>query len=278
MNPKTRIKAAAKVRNINFGVLYMTQSYNYKTPQLCDNIIMNMQILGKAYVDRAIQIVRDKYSTDLWDEVPVYNVNAYYMSSGNRLFIPAAIANWPFYCSDASIGWNYGALGSVIGHEITHAFDDTGRDFDQYGNRSHWWTEGDTTAYETKTRDIIALYNKSSLYSRNVNGKQTLSENIADLGGVAISLAALKVQLEKQGVTDAERLQIYRDFFQGYATSWREKERKAHCIRELIVDVHSPAIFRVNNIVPHFQEFYDAFAICVSDPMYIPPEKRLRIF
>lgn len=278
MNPKTRLKAAAKVRNINFGVLYITQSYNYNTPQLGSNVIENLQILGQAYMDRALTIVRKKYSTDLWDEVPVYNVNAYYMSAGNRLFIPAAIATWPFYCSGASIGWNYGALGSVIGHEITHAFDDNGREFDQYGNRADWWTEGDIDAYEKKTRDIIALFNKSRLYGRNVDGKQTLSENIADLGGIAISLEALKKQLEKRGANDTERLQMYRDFFEAFATSWREKERKEHCIRKLILDVHSPAIFRVNNIVAHFQEFYDAYNICVKDPMYIEPDKRLTIF
>ena len=278
MHHSTRLKAIAKVRNINFGVLYMTQSYNYETPQLGPDPIENMHILGRAYINRALKIIQEKYSTDLWDEVPVYNVNAYYMSAGNRLFIPAAIANWPFYCSDASIGWNYGALGSVIGHEITHAFDDNGREFDQYGNRSHWWTNGDITAYEKKTRDIISLYNKSELYGRNINGAQTLSENIADLGGIAISLAALKGQLEKRNADEKECLQMYRDFFEGYATSWREKERKTHCIRELIVDVHSPAIFRVNNIVGHFQEFYDAFHICAKDPMYIAPENRLRIF
>jgi predicted metalloendopeptidase len=282
MKPATKVAAVKKVRNIHFGVLYMTDSYNYMSPQLGADPIENILKLGLTYMQTVYSDVAKKYTTNVWDDVPVYNVNAYYMSAGNRLFIPAAIASWPFYCEAAGNAWNYGGLGAVIGHEITHAFDDNGKDFDEHGNRTEWWTAGDKQAYSRRANNIISAFRKSKLYGQAVDGEQTLSENIADLGGVAIALCALKKQLEgsssSSSSSDSDHLVAYREFFKSYATSWREKERKAHGMRSLITDVHSPAMFRVNNIVPHFQEWYDAFNISESDPLYIAPEKRLRIF
>ncbi len=278
LEPKTRILAAKKVENINLGVLYMTQSYNYQVPQLTNNVIKNIQIIGNSMIQKNFRDVEKKFTTDLWDEVPVFNVNAYYSSAGNRLFIPAAIANWPFYCEHASLGWNYGSLGCVIGHEITHAFDDNGKDFDEKGNRSEWWTATDKRKYKNNIQNIINLYKQSTLFGQKVDSEDTLSENIADLGGMGSALQALKNELNANKITDSERLQQYKNFFMGYATSWREKERREHGLRELITDVHAPAIVRVNNVVRHFQEWYDAFDICSSDPLFIPVDKRIRIF
>ena len=278
LEPKTRIAAAQKVKNINLGVLYSTQSYNYKVPQLTNNVIKNVQIIGKSIIEKAFKDVEQKFTTDLWDEVPVYNVNAYYSSAGNRLFIPAAIANWPFYCEQASLGWNYGSLGCVVGHEITHAFDDNGKDYDEKGNRAEWWTKTDKRKYNENINQIIKLYSQSTLYGQKVDARDTLGENIADLGGMGASLQALKNQLNANKITEEKRLDELKDFFIGYATSWREKEQRAHGLRELITDVHAPAIIRVNNIVRHFQEWYDAFDICSSDPLFLSVDKRIRIF
>ncbi len=278
LEPKTRIVAAQKVKNINLGVLYSTHSYNYKIPQLTNNVIKNVQIIGNSLIKKDFRDVENKYMTELWSEIPVYNVNAYYSSAGNRLFIPIAITNWPFYCEDASLGWNYGSLGCVVGHEITHAFDDYGKDYDEKGNRAEWWTANDKRKYNENINKIIKLYSQSKLYGRHIDAKDTLGENIADLGGMASALQALKNELDTNKIKDAERLEQYKEFFLGYATSWREKERRAHGLRELITDVHSPAIIRVNNIVRHFQEWYDAFDICSSDPLFLPVDQRIRIF
>ncbi len=278
LQDKTKIVAAKKVKNINLGVLYMTQSYNYKIPKLTTNIILNIQIIGQSITEKELADVKKKYTTDLWDDVPVYNVNAYYSSAGNRLFIPSAIVNWPFYCEHASIGWNYGSLGCVIGHEITHAFDDNGKDYDENGNRANWWTAVDKQKYKEKIDSIIDLYKHTKIYGQNIDAQDTLSENIADLGGVGSALQALKNELNANNTSDQERIKQYKDFFIGYATSWREKERRAYGLRELITDVHSPAIARVNNIVRHFEEWYDVFDVCTSDPLYIPVDKRIHIF
>ncbi len=278
MTVATKKRAAEKVRKIHFGILFMdARSYNYTTPQLGDDVIDNFAILGSAYMKRALANIAKIYTSDIWDEVPIYNVNAYYMSAGNRLFIPDAIAKWPFYCKEASAGWNYGGLGAVIGHEITHAFDENGKDFDEDGNKAEWWSAADKREYKRKTAALIADFDAAQLYNKHVDGEQTLSENIADLGGLGIALEALKEHLGKQRLNDEERAQMYKDFFQAYATSWREKDKKANAMRELLTDVHAPAMFRVNNIVRHFQEWYDAYAIKVGDPLYLEPEKRLRI-
>jgi putative endopeptidase len=274
---KTRNAAAKKVRNINLGVLYMTSSYNYTVPKLGDNLLENILKIGTSLTEKSIRDVSNKYTTDKWD-VPVYNVNAYYLAAGNRLVIPSAIVNHPFYCSHASAGSNYGALGAVIGHEITHAFDDYGKDFDEYGNRTEWWSTSDKRRYTLIVDKLIKLYNNTKLYGRHIDGENTLGENIADLGGLAISLHALKKYMEKEAYDCVKRKENLRDFFCAFATSWREEERKEYGMRELIVDVHSPAISRVNNIVPHFQEWYDAFSISENDKMYIIPDKRIRIF
>ena len=278
LEDKTKIVAAKKVKNINLGILYMTQSYNYKIPKLTNNIISNTQIIGQSLTEKELEDVKKKYTTDIWDDVPVYNVNAYYSSAGNRLFIPSAIANWPFYCEHASIGWNYGSLGCVIGHEITHAFDDNGKDYDENGNRANWWTATDKRKYKEKIDSIIDLYKHTKIYGQNIDANDTLSENIADLGGVGSALQALKNELNANNANDQERIKEYRNFFIGYATSWREKERRTYGLRELITDVHSPAIVRVNNIVRHFEEWYDVFDICTSDPLYITVDKRIHIF
>ena len=277
LDEKTRKAAIKKVQNIHLGVLYMTESYNFTVPKLCDNIIENIQKINSSLVQKSIKDVEKKYTTQKWD-VPIYAVNAYYLAAGNRLVIPSAIVNHPFYCSYASAGSNYGALGAVIGHEITHAFDDYGKDFDEHGNRAEWWSTSDKRRYTMIVDKIIKLYNKTKLYGRHVNGENTLGENIADLGGLAISLNALKKYMDAENYDCNKRQENIKDFFSSYATSWLEKERRARGIYELIVDVHSPAIIRVNNIVPHFQEWYDAYDITEKDDMYIAPENRLRIF
>ncbi len=278
LTEKSRAAAIKKVEKINLGILYPTKPYNYDVPALTKDVIANVQLIGKSLIQKALKDVENKFTTDLWDGLAVYNVNAYYSSSGNRLYIPSAIVNWPFYCEQASAGWNYGSLGCVIGHEITHAFDDNGKDYDPDGNKKEWWTAHDKREYEKKTDAISEFYKRSKLYGKHIDVEDTLGENIADLGGLGSSLEALKTYLNAANVSDEERRQNYHDFFSAYATSWREKERRAHGLRELIVDVHSPAIARVNNIVCHFQEWYDTFGICTSDPLYVPVEKRLRIF
>ena len=214
-----------------------------------------------------------EYTT--WEE-GVYRVNAYYFNENNEIMIPYGTMISPFYSVKASNAWTYGALGSIIGHEMCHGFDEDGKNYDAYGQRKKWWSRKDNIAYNHKTKALIELYSKQSVLGKKINGKKTLSENIADLGGLGISLQALKDNLEEKPLE--ERLSAYREFFIAYASSWRTKYRDEKLRHSLETDRHSPAFLRVNLIVSQFDEWYEAFGISKESDLYIEPEKRIRIF
>jgi len=277
MRPATKATAIDKLRKLQLGVLYPMKNIDYMPPKLGDNMITNIVTLGHAESQKILRDVRKKKTGQIWDN-PVFMVNAFYIPTGNRFVLPAAIVRPPFYDRKHGPGRKYGALGCVIGHEITHAFDEHGKDYDADGNKRNWWLAADNRAYNKRTGALERLYSKEKLLGQRLDGEQTLSENIADLGGLAIALDALKFELDKAAVSDAVRQQEMREFFLGYATSWREKKRTAKEHMNLVVDVHSPPKYRVNNIVRHFQEWYDAFDVREGDALYLAPKERITIF
>lgn len=279
MERGTRNEAIRKIRNVKAGILYPDTEYNYVVPELMsDNLLKNVVLLGESKSSQDVRDVQERFTRQTWEN-PVFMVNAFYMSAGNQLVIPAGIVQWPFYSMDAGMeGWNFGGLGCVIGHEITHAYDTDGKEFDHEGNRRVWWSAQDNRVYNRKTRAIIALYNKAMVEGRRINSEATLMENIADIGGMAIALDALKVSQDRRNVRDDEIREELRDFFISYAVSWREKMRREKQLQQLLTDVHAPAIVRVNMVVAHFQEWYDTFGIGPDDKLYIPPEQRIRLF
>lgn len=277
MQARTKATAIDKLRKLHLGVLYPTQGINYTPPLLGENIIENILTLGRTESQKMLRDVRKKTTGEIWDN-PVFLVNAFYMPMGNRLILPAAIVSPPFYDRKGGLGQKYGALGCVIGHEITHGFDDHGKDFDAHGNRRNWWSAADNRAYNKHTTVLEKLYNKERLLGQHIDGEMTLSENIADLGGMAVALDALKFELDKAKVSDELRRRELREFFMAYATSWREKKRVEKARMNLVVDVHAPAKYRVNNIVRHFQEWYDAFDVRDGDGLYLDPQERITIF
>ena len=249
-----------------------------KPPKLAldhKNFIKNIHELGAWNTNTLFSRIGKKYT--FWEE-GVYRVNAYYFNETNEIIIPYGTIIAPFYSLEASAAWNYGALGSIIGHEMCHGFDEEGKDYDAYGERQNWWTRGDKFRYKKKSEALIDLFHKQTVYHKHINGNKTLSENIADLGGVALSLEALKMDMEERGITDERQLQEYRDFFQAFAVSWRTLYRKEKLESSVDLDSHAPAFLRVNLVVSQFQEWYDAFGIDESSAMYIPPEKRIKIF
>jgi predicted metalloendopeptidase len=166
----------------------------------------------------------------------------------------------------------------VLCHEITHAFDKEGKEYDPQGFQKRWWTRSDNRNYNKQTKALIQLYSKQRLYGFPVSGKKTVSENIADIGGMGIALDALAKKLDSLKLTAEERKQAYREFFISYAVSWRFKDKKKKRIQALIMDKHAPPFLRVNLVVSQFQEWYDAFDIQPGDTLYLPPEKRISIF
>ncbi len=192
--------------------------------------------------------------------------------------IPYGTVLSPFYSTEAPLGWNYGALGSLIGHEMCHGFDNDGKEYGINGKKQQWWTRKDNREYKKRAKLLDDLFSSQTVLGQPVNGKLTLDENIADLGGVGISLEALKRELTTNKASAEACLEAYRNFFVAYAVSWRTKYRKEKLLYGLQVDKHAPAFLRVNLVVNQFQEWYDAFGIQEDSKLYVKPQDRIRIF
>lgn len=214
-----------------------------------------------------------------WGMTP-QTVNAYYHPLLNEIVFPAGILQSPFFDLDADDAVNYGAIGVVIGHEMTHGFDDQGRKFDKDGNLNDWWTESDAKRFTERSKVLVDQYNKIKIKDDvYADGKLTLGENIADLGGVNIAFEALKrawesekPESETDGFTPEQR------FFLAYAHIWANNIRDKEKLRLTKEDVHSLGENRVNGALPNVEAFYKAFGITESDPEYLPVEERADIW
>lgn len=209
---------------------------------------------------------------------PCFQVNASYYPESNYIIIPWGIIQWPYYCHTAPLGWNHGGIGATIGHEMTHAFDLEGSMYSPRAQFKGWWTRKARTAFIKKTRKVAKFYTRFQHYGKHLNGRRTLSEDWADLGGLRISLDALKAEPSFQKSSDEERKKAYQYFFISYATSWRTLARKKKAVLAMMTSVHSLAEDRVDRIVPQFQEWIDAFDVKPTDTLYIEPSKRLAFF
>ncbi len=206
-------------------------------------------------------------------------VNAYYRATLNEIVFPAAILQPPFFDATADDAVNYGGIGAVIGHEISHGFDDQGSRYDGDGNLNNWWTDEDRAAFEQLTGRLVAQFESyEPLPGRNLNGRLTLGENIADLSGLSIAWKAYAMSLNGEsgpvldGFTSAQR------FFLGWSQIWRRKYRESELIRRLVIDPHSPSRFRANGPVSNLDAFYEAFDIQPGDGLHKAPEDRIQIW
>ena len=238
-----------------------------------------MQAVAKWQLKDNLDEIDEPVDRKKWGMSP-QTVNAYFHPSNNAIVFPAAILQPPFYNYTADDAVNYGGIGAVIGHEISHAFDDSGARFDADGNLKNWWTDKDLEEF-TKRGDALAeQYSQIEvLDSVYINGKFTLGENIGDLGGVLGAYDGLQLLFEEQGrpgkidgFTPEQR------FFMSWATVWRTLTRD-DALRNLIkTDTHSPGIQRATQPLKNVDAFYKAFDIKEGDPMYLAPEKRVRIW
>jgi predicted metalloendopeptidase len=198
-------------------------------------------------------------------------VNAYYNPVNNEIVFPAAILQPPFFYPDGDDALNYGAIGAVIGHEITHGFDDQGRQYDAEGNLKEWWTKNDADNYNKRTRLITLQYNSySPIDTFHLNGDLTQGENIADLGGLTIAYYAFKKAASKNPADTAVIAGLTPDqrFFVSYAKIWAGSFRPDEQKRRLVVDPHSPGKFRVTGVLSNMPEFYQAWGVKQGDQMY----------
>lgn len=200
--------------------------------------------------------------------MPGHMVNACYNPSSNDITFPAAILQKPFYDLNQSVSENLGGIGAVIGHEISHAFDNNGAQFDEKGNLKNWWTENDYASFKALTKKMIDEWDNIPFHGGKVNGELIVSENIADNGGVSVTLSIMHT------LKDAD----YQAYFKNWAKIWCMKAKEQYILLLLTNDVHAPAELRANIQVRNFDEWYQAFDVKESDKMYIAPEKRVVIW
>ncbi len=205
---------------------------------------------------------------DAWDTITADMVNAFYSDDTNGIFFPAAILQPPFYSGEMPVSAQYGGIGAVIGHEISHAFDTRGAQFDQYGSLSNWWTDEDYESFARHSEDMVELFEGESDGVVTVNPTMTLNENIADQAGLRVALDALKLN------EDAD----YEEFFESWARVWREKVTDEFAAYNALSAVHSPSPLRVNVQLPNMDEFYEVYEIEEDSPMFIPEEERVEIW
>ena len=284
MEAATKARALEKVRKMAFQVAYPTE-WDSEIRELggarhldAARPFQNLLALAASDTEKMIgDLVRGRCRKTAahWIE-GAFEVNAYYYPEGNLMIIPAGILRPPFFDLARSDAWNLGGIGAAIGHEITHGFDDDGRNYDETGSYADWWTASDAETYRRMASNVERLFEGAEYMGGRVSGKLTLSENLADLGGLAIALTALKDLL--RGASLEEMKNAYREFFISYAVSWRQIDRPEKARQALALDVHSPPPLRVNLIVRQFQEFYDAFDVAADAAGVIPASERIQFW
>lgn len=279
MTPETKAKARAKLAKYNTKIGYTTHWRDYSTLAIsADDLVGNFiasQKHGYAYEVGKLGRPVDRQE---WHMTP-QTVNAYYSQSMNEIVFPAAILQPPFFNVAADDAVNYGGIGAVIGHEISHGFDDKGSKYDGEGNLNNWWTEADRKAFEKLTKKLVAQYAAyEPLPGSHLNGELTLGENIADLSGLAVAYRAYIVSLKGQKAPVIDGLTGDQRFFMGWAQVWQRKYREAEMARRLKIDPHSPSEFRANGATINSDAFAEAFQLKPSDKMYKAPEERIRIW
>jgi putative endopeptidase len=205
-------------------------------------------------------------------------VNAYYSPEMNEIVFPAAILQPPFFNMDADDAVNYGGIGVVIGHEMTHGFDDQGCKYDEKGNLNNWWTEEDSEKFTERTQQLAKLFSEFDVRGYKINGQLTLGENIADLGGLNVAWDAYQMTDEAKANKSIDGFTPAQRFFISYGTIWRNNSRDKFLERQVVTDVHSPAEARVNRALGSMSHFYEAFDIQPNNKMYLAPEERANIW
>jgi len=280
MGPSTRRAAARKLRMMDVQICWPE---SWPTPVVAlspTDYVGNLMTLAAFNADQNIRSAthprpdgcRHPVGLNGWS-APVFAVNAFYYPEENRFLLPAAILRPPFYDPTASVPANYGAIGATIGHEFCHAFDAEGRNYNHRGDKYDWWGPGDDRAYQRRARAVVALFESREYRGMSVDGRLTLTENIADIGGLEFALAGAAAELGRD-LTAAEM----REFFTSYAVSWRAKDRLARARELLATDSHAPPMLRVNHVVRQFDEWYAAFGVPDDCAEAVPRGRRIRFF
>lgn len=270
LKPETRDKAITKLNVITPHIGYpekLPETYAKKVIDENLTLIENAQNLAKISIAHSWSKWNKPVDRSEW-HMPAHMVNAYYDPQQNQIVFPAAILQAPFYSLEQSASANYGGIGAVIAHEISHAFDTNGASFDEHGSLNNWWTEEDYAAFKERTDKVVAQFDGIPFAGSKVNGQLTVSENVADLGGLSAALEAAK----KEDDFSAE------DYFTNFAAIWRMKAREEYLQLLVNVDVHAPGKLRTNVQLPNFDDFHATFDVKEGDGMWRAEADRVIIW
>ncbi len=279
MSDSTKQKAKEKLFAITKKIGYPDKWRDYS----------NVTIVKGKYFDNVVSTATGNYQYELaklnkpvdrteWFTTPS-TVTAYYNPSANEIVFPAAILQPPYFDNDADDALNYGGIGMVIGHEMTHAFDDQGAQFDKYGNVKNWWTKEDYAKFKAKTQQVVDLYNTFTVLDTvHVKGAMTLGENTADIGGVSIAYDAFKMTTEGHDTAKIDGFTPDQRFFISIARIWRVKMKDQFLRLWINNNPHSPPMWRVNGPLMNTASFYSAFNVQPGDSMYLPEKDRIHIW
>jgi putative endopeptidase len=279
MSDSTKQKAIVKLHAIVKKIGYPDKWKDYSSIDITrDNIIANLRGTSHFEYNRSIAKIGKPVDRSEWQMTPP-TINAYYDPTQNNINFPAGILQPPFYFSSGDDAVNYGGIGLVIGHEITHGFDDQGRQYDADGNLKDWWSAEDARRFKIRAQNIINQYNGYiAVDTFHLNGELTEGENIADNGGLAIAYAAFKKTDQGKSNEKIDGFTPDQRFFLSHAQVWKIKTRKERLITMALTNPHSSPMWRVNGPVSNMPAFYEAFHVQPSDPMYRPDSLRVKIW
>ena len=281
MSEATKHQAHEKLNSFYVKIGYPDEWMDYSKLDIdeklsyYENMVRATQFMSNYYVEKHVNKPVDRTE---WLMTP-QTINAYYNPTTNEICFPAGILQPPFFNAEADDACNYGAIGVVIGHEMTHGFDDQGAQFDKDGNLKNWWTEKDKTEFEKRTKVMRDFFDRIKvLPDLNANGQLTLGENTADHGGLNIAYQALQNAMKQHPLGKKDGFTPEQRFFLSYGLIWANNTREA-MLRQLVKpDPHSPARWRVNGALPHIDAWYKAFNITSKDPLFIPKKNRVEVW
>jgi len=284
MSAETKAKAKAKLATYNPKIGYPKKWRDYSSLEIkAGDPVGNARRADEFEYNRNLAKLGKPIDRDEWGMTPM-TVNAYYNPGLNEIVFPAAILQPPFFDPSADDAVNYGGIGAVIGHEISHGFDDQGSQYDEKGALKNWWTKEDSDKFKTATSMLVQQYNAYCPFPASgdkpaqcVKGELTLGENIADLAGITVAYNAYKLSLNGKQSPVLDGFTGDQRFFLGFAQVWRRSYRDAELANRLVTDPHSPSEFRTS-VVRNLDVWYDAFGAKQGEGLFLPADKRVKIW
>ena len=279
MSAVTKKEAIGKLNTFMRKIGYPDKWKDYGKLQIRrDDYVANIMAASEMQYDYELSKLGRPVDRTEWGMTPP-TVNAYYNPAFNEIVFPAGILQYPFFDASADDAVNYGGIGAVIGHEMTHGFDDQGRQYDATGNLRDWWTAQDADRFKEKADLVVKQYNGYTVLDTvHVNGELTLGENLADLGGLAIAYEAFQKTKQAKDAKSVDGFTPNQRFFLSWAQVWRANIRDAEQANRIVTDPHSPGEFRCNGPLTNMPAFYEAFNVKPGDNMYREPKQRVMVW